>query len=652
MKPRLDLCLILFSSCLLASAASARVVPNPLFADHAVLQQAMAVPVWGTADPGEQVTVSIAGQEVVTTAGTDGRWQVQLAPLTAGGPYDMTIAGSAGATVLHDILVGEVWICSGQSNMERHLGLQPGQKPIINWEHEVAAATHLQIRQFYVPQTMSFAPQDTVNGSWTVCSPETVENFTAVGYFFGRDLQAARGVPVGLIHSSWGGTPAEAWTSRAALEKLGGFDASLEQVKGLAENAPGARQLYETRLAEWFAAHDPASPGANGQKLGWAAPDTDTSGWATMKVPGLWEDAGLPDFDGVVWFQRTFDVPAAWVNHDLRLRLCAIDDVDTTWINGVRVGQTSFYSTPRTYIVPASAIRAGRNVITVRVLDTGGGGGLWGSGQPTDIMPADGTGTSKAVSLTGVWRFQPTMKLADAPAPPMNVTSNANAPTVLYNGMIAPLLPYAMRGVIWYQGEANVGRELQYRSLFPAMIADWRRRWGEGNFPFLFVQIAPFRGMTPEIREAQLLTLQHTPNTAMAVTIDVGDADDIHPANKVPVGARLALAARALAYGEDVEYSGPIYRDLRIDGAKAVLTFAHVAGGMVAPGGELRGFSIAGADGAFHPAEAVIAGDTVEVSSPDVAKPVAVRYAWANVPDGNLFNTAGLPASPFRTDVK
>jgi sialate O-acetylesterase len=367
-----------------------------------------------------------------------------------------------------------------------------------------------------------------------------------------------------------------------------------------------------------------------------------------MTVPGLWEDAGEPDLNGVVWFRKTFDVPAGAVNAAAELQLGMVDDIDTTWVNGVKVGATVGYSVVRKYPVPAGVLKPGRNVVAVRVLDTGGGGGIWGDQKLQVVLK--GKTALQPIPLSGAWRYRIGMNLQDGPPPPTGITGDVTTPTILYNAMIAPLLPYAIRGVIWYQGEANVHREQQYRTLFPATIADWRRAWGQ-DFPFLFVQIAPHHDMTPEIRDAQLWAWQHTAKTAMVVTMDVGDANDIHPTHKQPVGARLFLAARALAYDEHVEYSGPVFDSMKVNGAKVALRFTHVGGGLVAKGGPLKGLTIAGADKAFQPAKAVIRGKTVVVTSDAVPHPVAVRYGWANVPEGNLFNKAGLPASPFRTDA-
>jgi sialate O-acetylesterase len=636
-------------------AAHAAVIAHPLFADHAVLQQGAKVPVWGTADPGEAVSVTIIGQTVSTAAGADGKWLVQLAPMKAGGPFTLTISGT-NRIVLTDILVGEVWVASGQSNMERQLGLRVGQQPIADWEKEAAAASYPKIRHFGVAQEKSLTPLEAPKGQWSVCTPEAVKDFTAVGYFFARDLHKARHVPVGLIHSSWGGTPAEAWTSEAGLRPLPDFADTAEQIKTLIADPEAARRQYEARLETWFIANDSGSAqGVRGPPTvpnlsdrAWSDPALDAESWKTMTLPTLWEDAGEPDLNGVVWFRKTFDLPAgAAASAAAELQLGMIDDIDTTWVNGVKVGATVGYNLVRKYPLAAGVLKPGRNVVAVRVLDTGGGGGIWGDQKLQ--LAFGGKAPLQPITLSGPWRYRIGMNLQDGAPPPIGVTGDASTPTVLYNGMIAPLLPYAIRGVIWYQGESNVRREPQYRTLFPALIADWRRAWGQ-DFPFLFVQIAPHHDMTPELREAQLLSWQRTPQTAMVVTTDCGDANDIHPTHKQPVGARLALAARVLAYGERREYSGPVFDSMTVKGGKVALRFTHLGGGLVAKRGPLKGFTMAGTDGMFHPARAEIRGKTVVVISDAVSQPVAVRYGWANVPEGNLFNKAGLPASPFRTD--
>ena len=623
---------------------------NPLFQDNAVLQCDARVPVWGTARDGEKIFVTFAGQEVSTVA-TNGSWKVWLKPMKVNAtPQTLTLRGDKVCEITN-LLVGEVWVAGGQSNMERQLGLRGGQKPIVNWEQEAAAANYPQIRQFYVTQTQSVTPLSAVKGSWSVCSPETVKDFTAVGYFFARDLFAARHVPVGIIHSSWGGTPAEAWTSEATLQQFPDFAEPLAGLKNLAANPELARRETLAKQEAWYQKVDPGSKSG----ASWSTADLATDDWKTMTLPTYWQNAGYPNFNGIFWFRRALDLPESWDGGDVVLHLGAVDDNETTWINGTQVGATMGWTVPRVYRVPGRLLKHGQNVIAVRVLDTGGNGGLYGGGDTMQILfgsnGRDAQRVNHFISLAGTWLCKQSSSLRETGWPPAGFDQSPSTPTVLYNGMIAPLLPYAMRGVIWYQGEQNVGRERQYQTLFPALIADWRRAWSEGNFPFLFVQIAPFRANTPEIREAQLLTLQRTTNTAMAVTVDCGDADDIHPPHKQPVGARLALAARALAYGETIEYSGPVFESLKIKGADAVLQFTHPGGGLVAKDDELKGFTIAGADNVFHPAQAKIAGSTVIVNSSVVPQPVAVRYGWANVPEGNLFNRAGLPATPLRTDA-
>jgi sialate O-acetylesterase len=618
------------------------VVPASLFCDHAVLQQGLPIPVWGTAATGEKVTVTLAGQNVSTVA-RDGKWMVRLAPLPAGGPHVLTIAGKNRIEV-SDVLIGEVWICGGQSNMERQLGLRDGQQPINNWQAEVAAADFPPIRHFGVAQHLAIDPQERVGGHWLVCTPETASEFTAVGFFFGRSLHLARGTPIGLIHSSWGGTPAEAWTSRngiAQIPELAAVGAQLERVR---RDPAGVRAEFESDLARWFAVNDVGSEAGTP----WSAESLDTTSWAVMRLPVYWEKAGLPNFDGVVWFRREVDVPATWSGQDADLHLGAIDDLDSTWVNGRFVGGSTEWIKPRIYHLPAGTLKPGRNVIAVRVLDTGGNGGLWGGGDTMRLVCA--ADHAQPIALDGEWRYKASVFAHNAPPPPIDPSVSAGTPTVLYNGMIAPLLPYAIRGAIWYQGEANSGQAQLYRRIFPNLVADWRRAWGQGDFPFLYVQIAPFNETPLEIREAQRLSLAKIPSSAMVVTIDVGDANDIHPREKKVVGERLALAARAVAYGETIEYSGPLFESLEVEGSKALLKFAHVGPGLVAPGGELKGFTIAGIDKKYYPAKARIVRDLVEVSADEVPAPASVRYAWANVPEGNLYNRAGLPASPFATD--
>ena len=481
------------------SQVRAEVMPNPLFAPHAVLQRDSAIPIWGTASEDEKITVKFAGQSVSTTA-RDGKWLVRLKPIKANAvPQTLTISGSNTIT-LEDILVGEVWLCSGQSNMEWPVAKSANGRAVA------AKINEPLIRLFEVSSAPSATPVPTVKGKWTPCDPRNAAAFSAVGYYFGRDLQKALNVPVGLIGSYVGGTAAEKWISEAAL-------LAHPDLKGLIERQKRAEQAY-----------DPAK------------------------------------------------------------------------------AQAAFQVAQQKYETSAAAAKAA------------------------------GKKPPKPPSLAGNPRHR--------------------GPSCLYNGMIAPLQPFAVRGVIWYQGESNRGNPAQYADLFPTLIQDWRAAWKQGDFPFLFVQIPPFNAIPPELREIQFNTWKNTPRTGMIVITDHGSSTNIHPPVKEPVGQRLALAARAVAYGEKITWSGPVYQSMVTEGSKAIVHFTSTGTGLKASGndGKLKGFTIAGADGKFVPGDAVIRGTEVEISSPSVSKPAAVRYGWANVPDVNLFNQEGLPAVPFRTD--
>ncbi len=525
-----------------------------------------------------------------------------------------------------------------------------------NGAQEVAQADHPSIRLFTVQKRIADTPQDDCAGQWSACTPETAPGFSAVGYFFGRYLHKELGVPMGLINASWGGTVAEAWTNGKALETMPEFKARMDQIAKARTDPDASMKKYQDALAQWQKKIE--SAGAKGADC--IAPDFDDSSWDQMELPVLWEQAGLTNFDGLVWFRKTITVPDSWAGKELRLDLGPIDDMDTTWINGVKVGahsESGQWQIARKYKLPAGIVKAGRNVILVQVLDTAGGGGSYGEPEQMNLRQAS---TNAAISLAGPWRYKVGYDLASMPPRPQAPAwfNNPNAPTVLYNGMIAPLIPLGIRGAIWYQGESNAGRAYQYRELFPLMISNWRQDWGQGPFPFMFVQLANYMATQPEpgdcawaeLREAQTMTLS-LPNTGMAVIIDIGEANDIHPRNKQDVGKRLALWALAKTHGKAIAWSGPLYESMEIQGNEIVLHFDHVNGGLVAQGAEpLKGFAIAGADRQFVWADARIEGDTVVVSSDRVAEPAAVRYAWADNPVCNLYNGAGLPASPFRTD--
>lgn len=619
---------------------------HTLFTDHMVLQRGISINVWGWTEPGKTVTVRLGSKSASAVADASGKWMAKLPAFKAGGPYTLTVDGPQKRTI-KDVLVGDVWVCSGQSNME------VGIYVVKNAEAEIAKANYPGIRLFKVKNEIALTPKETTSGVWDVCTPQNIgkANFSAVAYFFGRKLNQDLNVPIGLIQSAWGGTLAEAWTSAEALSTMDDFKYRVSDFTKWASDPN--RPTYTQKMQPWWQANDPGSASVPG----WEDPATDTAGWKSMKVPQFWENAGLPDFDGIAWFVKEIDLPADWSGKNAVLGLGFVDDMDTTWVNGVNVGESHNCGAQREYPVPAGTLKPGKNIITVRILDTGGLGGFYG--KPDD-MRLTLAGTDTKVSLAGDWKYKVSIDLSKVqPLPERVDDDNPNCLTVLYNGMIAPIKSYGIKGAIWYQGESNADRPHQYQTLLPTMIKDWRSRFGVGNFPFLVVQLAgymdpvkdPVQPGWAELREAQLLTVEKVPNCGIAVAIDIGEAQDIHPKNKQEVGRRLALFAEGTTYKQKIEYSGPIYDSMKVEGGKIRISFRHVGDGLVAKGdSELKGFAIAGADKKFVWADAVIDGGTIVVSSPSVENPVAVRYDWANFPSGNLYNKADLPASPFRTD--
>ncbi|MDZ7269508.1 MAG: 9-O-acetylesterase [candidate division KSB1 bacterium] len=622
-----------------------------IFSDHMVLQQKMRIPLWGSAPPGATVTVQLGRQRQTARVDARGQWRVHLHPMPAGGPYELLV-WSSDTLRFRNVMIGEVWLCSGQSNME--MPLVSTWAKVNNFREEVAAANHPNLRLLLIKRAKSTKPQSEADTEgWKVCDTTSVKNFSATAYFFGRHLQQKLGVPVGLIQSAWGGTVVEAWTSGASLKTVPDIKGFVELLEKTARDSIFDQALYEKNLQGWHHQIAELDRQAAGSDLPWWEPQREDQNWQVMELPTVWERAGLVDFDGLVWFRKHITLPETVAGRKLRLHLGPIDDFDWTFFNGREIGRTTVFNVPRQYEVPADLVQAGDNVIAVRVLDTGGNGGFYGRPEQLYLVGSD----SVRVALAGAWRFQSGLRLREIPLPPPSPRT-PNRPTVLYNAMIAPLIPYALRGVIWYQGESNAARAYQYRTLFPLLIRDWRRQWQQGDFPFLFVQLANYQAVNTEpvesewaeLREAQTLALAE-PKTGMAVTIDIGDANDIHPGNKQGVGERLALQARRIAYGEKLVHSGPLYKGMKIENNRIRLFFDHTGSGLLAGGNqELRGFAIAGADRKFVWAHAQIAGKTVVVSHPQVPQPVAVRYAWAGNPVCNLFNREGLPASPFRTD--
>ncbi|MCM1150990.1 MAG: 9-O-acetylesterase [Alistipes sp.] len=637
--------IVLSAATLLALlSAHAEIRMPKFFGDHMVLQRERPIRVWGEAAKNETVTIRFHEAEVAVRADRTGRWRAELPALPAGGPYEMTVEGRDNALHFTDILVGDVWLCSGQSNMELRLDSS------AECEAAIADAANPRIRLLSVGDKIAFeAANDIESGSWVECIPETARVFSAVGYYFGKFIEAETGVPIGLIDSSWGGTDIETWTSwetmrrmeeyeqyaakKSPREALGKLERQYEEYSAALKDDRGDRE-------RWY---DPAVP---------ARPKE----WKTMELPQNWENV-LGPTDGRIWFRRTVALPASAAGKAGVLHLAAVDDTDITYVNGRRIGETTAWNLPRCYELAAGVLHEGENLIAIRVEDPSGGGGIWGAAEDL-YLEVDGL----RYDLRGEWLYRPS-----ATTTMFGITDdkgcNPNCfASLLYNGMIAPLAGYGIKGAIWYQGENNASRAQSYRRLFPAMIRDWRRQWGY-EFPFFWVQLASYMAVRPEpgesewaeLREAQNRTLA-LPATGQAVITDIGEADDIHPRNKRDVGYRLSRAALRVAYGRgDVAANGPVYRSMEHDGNRLVLTFETTGSLRPADGnryGYLRGFAVAGADRKFVWARACVLDDErIAVFSDDVPCPVAVRYGWEDNPcDDDLTDSSGLPASPFRTD--
>jgi len=645
--------LLLLLAGTLTLPAAAKVKLPAIFTDNMVLQQRCDAPLWGEATPGAtvRITVSWDDRTYETTADAAGRWRIAVATPAAGGPHTITITDGSPVT-LKNVLAGEVWICSGQSNMEMRVGDR-----VTDMEREIALAEkHPRIRLLHIDNTTSPRPLDDTkvrHGGWQVCSSKTVADFSAAGYFFGKELNEELDVPVGLIETCWGGTLAEAWTSGEALCDIPYFRNRVEQVKTLPESAEARTQLFHEEIDRWRTAMAQADPAFENGVLRWGAADYDDASWSEIAAPGFVQEQGLNGFSGFLWMRKSVEIPAEWAGKELTLELAIIDDNDFTYFNGVEVGHTEGCMTFRRYTVPASLVKEGKATIAVRVMDTGGKGGIYGDAAGMALRRSK----RDFIPLAGQWKYKVGPRLSEAPELPVNTATEANYPTFLYNAMLHPLVGYAMRGAIWYQGEANVARAAQYCDLLPLMIRDWRRAWG-CDFPFYIVQLAnymkrqegPEESEWAELRDAQRRTLA-LENTGLAVAIDIGEADDIHPKNKAEVGHRLALLARNRTYGQPVVSSGPLYESYTLADGAIRIRFSHTDGGLTTSDGQApAGFCIAGGDHVYHAAQATIDGDEVVVSSAQVAYPVAVRYGWADNPVCNLSNGAGLPASPFRTD--
>jgi sialate O-acetylesterase len=635
----------IFFSLLLSFVTFGQVRLPRLISDGIVLQRDAGLKIWGWSTKNEKISIRFMNLSYNISADDNGDWELILPKQNAGGPYEMEINASNSITI-HNILIGDVWICSGQSNMEL-----PMQRVSPIYESEIANCANDNIRIFTVPQKYNFnqSQKDFEAGSWQPVNPKSILSFSAVAYFFGKELYEKYIVPVGLINASLGGAPAEAWMSEDAIKEFPQYYDEAQKFKD-ASIITKIETSDRKRSQSWYSLLRQKDEGYEDLLNPWYKPDLNTCDWSSMEIPGYWADNGFGSVNGVVWFRKNFDVPLSMVDREAKLILGRIVDADSVFINGKFIGSTGYQYPPRRYNIPINVLKEGENSIVVRVISNSGKGGFVPDKQYKIICGKD------TIDLRGKWHA----KLGAAMEPLAGETFIRWKPVGLYNAMIAPLVSFKIKGAIWYQGESNVSRAVEYRKLFPALINNWHSEWQQGNFPFIYVQLPNFGDAKEEpaesdwamLQEAQLKTLS-VPNTAMVVAIDLGEWNDIHPLNKKDIGKRLALAAENKAYGEEnLVACGPLYKSMRVEGNKIILSFTNTGSGLTAKDGkELKYFSIAEADKKFVWANAKIENDEVVVWSDDVAEPIAVRYAWADNPAGaNLYNKEGLPASPFRTD--
>lgn len=626
------------------ATAFANIKLPKIFGNDMVLQRNKPINIWGWASPNEKVTVQFNKQTKTAMATAQGKWLISLATENAGGPYQLIVKGT-NEIDLKNILVGEVWVCSGQSNMEMPI---EGWGKINNYQQEINAANYPMIRHIKIPNTVSQTlKEDIAGGEWKICTPANAGDFSAAAYFFARELYNKLKVPIGLINTTWGGTQVEAWTSQQAFENSADLKYVAASMKGMdidkkmKERNENIRKSI-IKLQGGFT--------DNVTTDNWKNIEFDDSKWPSIKVPALWENEGLPGLDGIVWMRKTVTIKAEDAGKPAQLGLSVIDDNDETFINGVKVGGTTGYNTPRNYTIAAGILKEGKNTIAVKIEDTGGGGGIYGAASAINLTIGD-----NIISLAGNWLFNVAVIKGGATTVGPN-----DYPSLLFNAMVNPLINCTIKGVIWYQGEANADRAYQYRKAFPLMITDWRKQFKQGDFPFYFVQLATFGSVEAnsnngsnwaELREAQAFALT-MPNTGMAVTTDIGNPADIHPKNKQVVGKRLALIALHDLYNITGEYSSPVYQSYKVAGNSIIVSFTHTGKGLEIKGNTLvKGFEIAGADKKFVPAEAMIEGNKIKVAANGISKPVSVRYNWVNdASGGNIFNKEALPLAPFRTD--
>ncbi|MBB3226024.1 sialate O-acetylesterase [Luteibacter sp. Sphag1AF] len=620
-------------------AAQAHIELPLMYSDHAVLQRDQPMHIWGWSAPGATVQATFDGAQASAKAGKDGRFDITLPAHHAGGPYVLELDDGTDKRRVSDVLVGDVWLCSGQSNME--FMVSQGRDAA----KEIANGTDNAIRHFKVPNSWAPAPEDRLaGGEWQAATPATVGSFSAACWFFAREMERKSGVPQGLMNSTWGGSRIETWmNARTAGVNPADIVATMKKMD---DKERVATNETRQRLSRW---NDP-TPHAG---LPWSSPDLDTREWVPITVPGYWESQGYYGMDGIAWYRTTFTLTAREATRGITLGLAMVDDSDNTFVNGEQIGETKEqWNGVRAYHVAASHLHAGTNSLVVKVTDLGAGGGIHGDSDLLFVQPDGGVKRP----IDGTWLFRPD-----------NVTVSGTdgknqLATLLYNKMIHPLLGMPIRGVLWYQGEGNAATSaeaLAYRDQFAGLIRQWRSEWKQPALPFVWVQLAnwtagndtPSSSPWAELRESQSANLA-LPATGEAVIIDIGNPDNIHPTNKQDVGHRLAMAMRHVAFGDGGVWSGPRYHDATFANGRATVNF-NLYGGTLAVrgGGGPVGFEVAGSDGRFHPATAHIQGNSVVVQSTDVVTPVAVRYAWQSNPDkANLTNADGIPASPFRSN--
>jgi sialate O-acetylesterase len=622
-----------------------------LVSDGIVLQRDTKLIIWGWASPGEKVQIKFNKKTVSTVTGPEGSWKIYLPPMKAGGPYTMEVKGNNTITV-NDILVGDVWFCSGQSNMVINM-----ERVKEKFPDDIASANYPEIRNFFIPTAsdVTSVHNELPAGKWIASSPENVLGFGAAAFFFAKSIYSEYKVPIGIINSSVGGTPIEAWTSEDGLKAFPQIVSRIGKLKDTSYLNPILRSTRKGSGTVTMAESDLKSvdKGSSGP-ISWFDISYVPEGWHKYWLPGYWDDQGVKGLNGIVWFRKEINLPGSMTGMPAKLFLGRIVDADNVYVNGVLSGSVAYQYPPRRYNLPAGLLKAGKNIIVVRVTNNAGKGGFVPDKPYYLVAGRD------SIDLRGEWLYkvgQVFKPVTPGPGTGTPVISMQNEPTGLYNTMVAPLINYRIKGILWYQGEANTSKPSEYQQLLPALISDWRNKWQEGLIPFIFVQLPNFMEVRylpsesnwAELRSAQLKSLS-VPNTAMAVTIDAGEWNDIHPLDKKTVGERLALAAKKLAYGnEKIVYSGPLYKSSVIDADSISIDFDHIGSGLkIKGGGVLNHFSIAGEDRKFVWADARIENNRVIVWSNEIKNPLYVRYAWADNPEGaNLYNIEGLPASPF-----